>query len=417
MAALDGTNKLEALKVGLDLSTYEAASSSRRRVPEWLSTTISLLGFYAVIRLVLLLADVVAAHISTAGQLTGPIGFWDSHFYLEIAAHGYPHALAVSSGGLLTYSAAAFEPIFPAAIWLLRPFVGSYFSAGTLASVTGGAITTIVMWRFARCLFVAQNKNHDPLCVELGSAASKQATWTSAILVAAFPGMAIAWGLLYSESVGLALAAGCLLLLVKKRYAYAGFIGAIATATSPVAMMLVLACLAPAFEGLRRRKLSGAWIAVLLVPLGFVAFVVYVGARYGSALTWFRLEHQAWGASFDFGRGLGGGLLHVWRISALGPGWLEWGGCMAALVGLGAVISARMPGSVVAYCVGVTVLLATNPTLGFKPRFLCWLFPEIIALSSLMTRRGRFVCLAIFVGLLPIAFIAYTSLGNSLAQP
>ncbi len=392
-----------------------AVSPSLRHVPKWLNETILLLLVYTVIRLVLLLADVVAAHISTGGKLAGPIGFWDTHFYLEIAAHGYPHALGVSSVGGLTYSAAAFEPIFPAAIRTLRPFVGSYLTAGILASVIGGAVTTIVVWRLAKALF--ERTTQTMTCSASDLVQRQEAALTSTILVAAFPGMAIVWGLVYSESVGLALAAGCLLLLVKKRYVYAGLIGAVATATSPTALMLVFACLVPALQDLRQRKLSGAWISVLLVPLGFVVFLIYVGERYGSALIWFRLEHEAWGSSFDFGRGLGSALLHVWRITALGPGWLEWVGCIAAVVGLGAIIVARIPGSVVAYCVGVTLLLATNPTLGFKPRFLCWLFPELIALCFLLRRRARMVCLIMFVGLLSIAFIAYTSLGNSLAQP
>ena len=91
-----------------------AEEASERRPPSTL-TALELLGLYAAVRVVLLVADALAAHTSYAGALGGPLRSWDSHFYLGIAAHGYP-AAPVHVGGRLVYSPAGFEPVFPVLI-------------------------------------------------------------------------------------------------------------------------------------------------------------------------------------------------------------------------------------------------------------------------------------------------------------
>jgi hypothetical protein len=97
--------------------------------------------------------------------------------------------------------------------------------------------------------------------------------------------------------------------------------------------------------------------------------------------------------------------------------WLEWIGLVATVTGLIMIVRAGLPTSLITYSCAVTLLLATNSSLGLKPRCLCWLFPALIgAAAVLRERRSRFL-LAGFIGLLPILLIAYTVIGNSLAQP
>ena len=216
-----------------------------------------LLGVYAVVRLALLLADSLSAHVvpSYGGRLSGPILSWDSHFYLQLAEHGYP-AVAPVAGGQLTYSAANFGPTLPGLIRMVQWVGFSEVGAAMVVSVVSGAVATVLVWRLASDIYGQ----------DVGSKA--------AILFVTFPGMAIAWGLVYSECVGLALVAGSLLLMMRRRWVWAGIVGALATATNPAALPLVLAALVPTVQSLRARERPGALATVVLAPCGFLAYVL-----------------------------------------------------------------------------------------------------------------------------------------------
>ena len=181
----------------------------------------------------------------------------------------------------------------------------------TFVSLVSGAVAVVLVWRLGTALF------------------DEQVGRNAAILFTVFPGMAIAWGLFYSECVGLALVAGCLLLMVRERWVWAGVVGALATATNPAA-------LAPRAGGTRTHHPSAASSAsyrgslptVVLVPTGFLAYVVWLGVKYHDTLYWWHLNHQAWDTSVDFGRSLLTLLPHFWKLGLPGPAWLEWMGAV-----------------------------------------------------------------------------------------
>jgi hypothetical protein len=224
----------------------------------WAGPVLRLLGVYAVVRVVLLLADVLSAHLAYGGDLNGPLRSWDSHLYLQVAAHGYP-AVAPLLNGHYTYSTAAFEPVFPALVAIVTFAAVPPVAAAVVVSMVCGALATVLVWRLA---------------LELTDHAT---AWRSAVLFAVFPGMGVAWGLLYSECVGLALAAWCLLLMLRRRWLAAGVVGLLATATSPMALPLALAALVPVVQSLRRHRFPGAIVTVVLVPLGFLGFAAWLG--------------------------------------------------------------------------------------------------------------------------------------------
>lgn len=347
----------------------------------------------------LVLAAVVSAHIAYGGDFTAPLQIWDSGWYLRVAAHFYP-AVPPMAYGHLTYGAGAFEPVFPVLIRALEELSLPGLWAAFTVSVVSGAAAVVLVWYLAR-----------ELCDDT---TARRAT----VLFMVFPGMAIVWGLLYSECVGLALAAGCLLLLVRRRWLWAGLVGAAATATSALALPLALAALVAALGALRRGAPPWrALLAVVLIPAGFVAFAVGIGLYYHDLFFWWHLQHQAWGASVDFGRSLVVGLAHPARITSEGLGWLEWIGVLAVAGAVVALVRAKLAAPITIYCLGVFALLAFSASLGFKPRLLTWAFPCVIAVAATSRRRYCYALAVLFGCLLPVVFVVYTAFGNSVAQP
>jgi len=379
-----------------------AVSAPRRVAPSGTARrAAALLAAYAGVRLALLLADMVAAHRSYLGDLGGPLRSWDSHFYLDLAAHGYP-GVALSAHGHLTYGSPAFEPLFPLLIRLAALSGLSYLGAGLVVSLLGGALATLLVWR-------------------LGAAVVDEAVgWRAGLLFVVFPGVGLGWGLVYSECVGLALAAGCLLLMVRERWVWAGLVGALATATSPIALALALPPLWLAVRARRTHRPPRPLVAAGLVPAGFVLYAAWIGYRYHDALFLWHLQKQAWGTSLDFGRA---NLAMLGRVTSLGSrpvSWYEvlsWAGALLVVGAVVALFRARLPALVNVYCAGVFFLLFVVNNLGFRPRLLSWAFPALIAVAALL--RGRVYRTVVLVSalVLPLVFIVYTTLGNSTAQP
>ncbi len=268
-----------------------------------------------------------------------------------------------------------------------------------MVSIIAGAVSVVLVWRLGTVLFDQQ----------VGSIA--------ATLFVVFPGMAVAWGMTYSECVGLPLVAASLLAMVHKRWFWAGVAGALATATSPMALPLTLAAVIAAVPMLRRRTVPGALIAVVLIPLGFVAYVGFLGLRYHDLLYWWHLQHQAWGAQVDFGRSLLVLLVHPWSGGYQGRGWIEWVGLLTVVAAVVAMVRAKLPLFITGYCIASFGLMFVSNSLGFKPRFLVWAFPALIAVAAVTRRRAWQPIALTFAFTLPLVFLAYASLGNYMIQP
>ena len=362
------------------------------------SVLFRILAIYAAVRVATFVADVLAAHVGFGGNLNGPLTSWDSQYYIQIAAHGYP-AISPRAHGHLTYSVAGFEPMFPAFIKLLSFATTSFVSAAILVSVFAGAIATLIVWRLASALTGAT------------------VGFNAAVLFMVFPGMAIPWGMFYCESLGLAFVAGSLLLIYHKRWFWAGLVGAFATATSPLALALAPAALVPALISMRRRQRPTALVTVVMVPMGFFAFALWLGVRYHDALYWWHLQNQAWAATVDWGKGLILLLPHLWAGGYVGKSWLEWIGIVAVAGAVFALWRARLPGYINAYCASIFVLLFISNQLGFKPRLLTWAFPALIAVAFTLRARAWQALAIGFAVLLPIVLIAYATLGDAMIQP
>lgn len=262
---------------------------------------------YVASRLVALLAMWVAAtwfqtpagvghlHPSVADML----GLWDATWYRRIVENGYPQGLPTDPDtGLVTYSAWAFFPLFPLIVRALGAVGLGFTAAAVLLNLILGAVGTLLVWRIAG----------------LATHAAPQADRDRLALVAAclwcfYP----ATGILlmpYSEALALALTAGCLLLVMRRRYLLAsalilplGYTRAVAPAVG-VVVLVHLAARFAAEQPDRRRAFAGERVAVavlaLAVVVSAVAWPVTVGVLTGDALAFYEVQ-AVWGQRPDKG--------------------------------------------------------------------------------------------------------------------
>ena len=101
--------------------------------------------------------------------------------------------------------------------------------------------------------------------------AGPRAAGRAMVLTALFPGSFVL-SFAYSEAVLLALAAACLLMLIRHRWVWAGVLAAVATAGRPNAIALVVACGLAALVAIWKDREWKALVAPVLAPIGFVAF-------------------------------------------------------------------------------------------------------------------------------------------------
>jgi hypothetical protein len=96
---------------------------------------------------------------------------------------------------------------------------------------------------------------------------------------------------------------------------------------------------------------------------------------------------------------------------------MEWLGVLAVVGAVVALLRARPPVLIGVYCGAMFALMFVSNSLGFKPRFLSWAFPALIAVAALTRRRGWQPIAIAFAFLLPLVFLAYASFGNYMIQP
>ena len=120
----------------------------------------------------------------------------------------------------------------------------------------------------------------------------------------------------------------------------------------------------------------------------------------------------------------------VWLLGVAGLGLLvagvirivaiSNGAGLVTVVVAGAVVAlvkARPPLLITVYCGGLFVFMFVSNNLGFKPRFVSWAFPALIAVAAVTRRRGWQPIAIAFAMLLPVVFLAYATLGNYMIQP
>jgi hypothetical protein len=230
------------------------------------------------------------------GRALGSLAHWDSVWYLSIAQSGY--------GGRPTL--AAFFPLYPVAV---RTVAFNTLSSGALL-LAGYAVS-------AASFVVALVLLHRLVELELGARFARPVLWLVALWPASF-----FFSAAYSESLFLALSVGVFYAARTGRMPVAAGLCALATATRPTGVLLLLPL---AWMAWREGQLR--WLIV--APLGAVAFSGSLGLAGMRPLGWFDVE-RSWG--------------HVFK----GPFVGAWDAAVAGVRGAGQVLATAPVDRVVA---------------------------------------------------------------------
>ncbi|HET6867110.1 MAG TPA: mannosyltransferase family protein [Solirubrobacteraceae bacterium] len=408
MEASDHAEQLVPGAPGLDVSISAAPRTAYRRATAAISSARFALGVYLATRGLLLLVALVNGTLRHHA-FTHELSQWDGLWYRELADHGYPnHVLHVQS-------TLGFFPLYPMIVWAVsHAFVVpiahwqilSTTIAGVIVAGVGGAVATVLVQRLAASWW--------------GEQVSRRAV----LIFCLFPG-SVVLSMVYAEGIMLALAAGCLLALQRRRWVLAGVLAGLATAAEPQALVLVLVCAVSAALELRRHGLAGrrALLAPALSVVGAGAFAIFLWAWTGSPFASLIAQRDGWSEKTDvmalvhlaeqlgdqislrhfnhptidlnLAVGLGGAIVLIVLLVLVARNWRE------------------MSPEAIVYTLGIAWLGMTSEYVPPMPRLLITAFPAVIVVARYV--RGRAFTILLFVnGVALVGLSALTFVGTTL---
>jgi MFS family permease len=245
------------------------------------------IGVYLATRALLLLVALVNGTLRHHA-FTHELSQWDGLWYRMLADHGYPTHVSHVQTTL------GFFPVYPSIVWAVshvfvvpvaRYEILSSTIAGVIVSGIGGLVATVLVQRLAAGWW--------------GEHAGRKAV----LIFCLFPG-SVVFSMVYAEGILLPLAAGCILALQKRRWVLAGALAAVATATEPEALVLVVVCAVSAALELYRRGFADrsarrSLIAPALSVVGVGAFASFLWFWTGSPLASFIAQRDGWSEKTD----------------------------------------------------------------------------------------------------------------------
>jgi hypothetical protein len=297
---------------------------------------------------------------------------WDGVWYLRIVRDGYPTHVRPNVTYFVDDARAAFFPTYPMLVRFVdRLLPGGDVLAALLTNFLLGALAIFLIGLLARELFdidVAER---------------------TMILVAIFPGSFVL-SFAYTEALLLCVSAACMWFLLKRNWWLAGLFAAIGTATRPNGIALVAACAVASIVAIKERREWASLAAPLLAPIGFVAFMSWLGNHTGERGVWFRVQSEAWGEGTSFG------------ITALRRTWEAISRPLTSPTNTITAISVvtlllllwflrkhRLPSFMTAYVVVIVLLMILPETVTARPRFVFTAFPLFISAGVWFERDHR----------------------------
>jgi hypothetical protein len=324
------------------------------------------------------LADphIVDGSVTSTGSAVRPmldvLTSWDGLWYMDIVRNGYPEFVPDDVTYHMNEARAAFFPLFPALGRLFDIVLPGGDSLAVLVMNTLFGFVAVVLIGLLGFRLYGERVGR-----------------TTATLAALFPGSFVLT-FAYSESLMLMLAAACMLCLHDRRWLLAGVFAALTTATRPNGLAIVLCCLVAAAIAIRDDRDWRALASVLLAPIGFIAFQIWLGQHTGEAAVWFRVQREAWdeGASFGWtaikntveaiAQPLTSPTDTITAVSVVATVVLLWMGWKA-----------RLPIWMTAYSWAVIGLMLAPATVTARPRFLFTAFPLLIGAAVWFEQRHR----------------------------
>ncbi len=286
---------------------------------------------------------------------------WDGLWYMDIVRNGYPTSIPPNVTYFVDEARAAFFPLFPLlGRWFDRILPGGDSFAVLVMNTLLGLVALVLFALIAEFLY------------------GERVARTTATLGALFPGSFVLT-FAYSEALFLVLAAGCLLLLLHHEWVAAGVLAALGTATRPNGAALVVACAVAAFIAIRERRDWSALAAVLLAPVGFITFQVWLGQHTGEPGAWFRVQREAWGEGASFGlTALRRTVEAIWQPMTSPTDTITALSFAATVALLSFAWKAKLPWVLTAYSWAIVALMLVPATVTARPRFLFTAFPLLI---------------------------------------
>ncbi len=311
---------------------------------------------------------------SAVRPITNVLTSWDGLWYMDIVRHGYPEAVPPNITYFQNEARAAFFPLFPilgrAASWVIPG--GDTFAVLALNLILG-LIAVVLIGLLGQRLY--------------GERVGK----TTATLIALFPGSFVL-SFAYSEALMLVVAAACMLCLYDRRWIAAGAFAALTTATRPNGVAIVVACAVAAFLAIREER-ERDWrplTCVLLSPIGFITFQVWLGQHTGESGAWFRVQREAWGEGASFGWTAIKNSAEAITAPLTSPtDTITAISFAATLLLLWLAWHARLPWWLHAYSWTVIALMLAPATVTARPRFLFTAFPLLIGAARWYEERRR----------------------------
>ncbi len=204
---------------------------------------------------------------------------WDTGWYRRIVVEGYAYA------GPGRESNVAFFPLYPSLVRALTPLFPSHFHAGIFLSNA--------------CFLLALVVLHDAVRAKHGAAPARHA-----VLFALLSPAMVFFSAYYTESLFFLEVAVAFRCYERKNFWGAGLAGLCASATRTTGVVLLDAFgLAELVALARRREVFGwrylrARLPLLLVPLGLVAYMVFLKKTFGDPLVFTKVQ-EAWGRHAD----------------------------------------------------------------------------------------------------------------------
>ncbi|MGP3687048.1 glycosyltransferase family 39 protein [Streptomyces sp. IBSNAI002] len=318
---------------------------------------------------------------------------WDSVWYLGIAANGYGRTQMwpnPTTGTGSIQSDYAFFPLYPTLIRLVGSVLpGGLVPAGILVAWICAAVAAVGVYRIGERVI------------------GPRAGLLLVGLWAALP-HAVVLSLAYTEALLAALAAWALYALLRERWLWAAGLAVLAGLTRPTGLAVAAAVSVTALCAIlsRRSRAPEVWVAGLLAPAGWAAYVVAVGVRVRDPLGGYFAVQRQWGSRFDFGAGalrsaervLTGG--HVPLATTVTVVLLAAAGLLAMLLVLD-----RIPLPLLAYT--AILLLIAYGGAGFfesKPRFLLPAFPLLLPVAAVMARARPRTAVMVTAGLAGLSY-------------
>jgi hypothetical protein len=328
-----------------------------------------------------------------SGLLLSPARRWDAGWFLAVAQGGYD----------VPEPRTAFFPLYPLLIRVVGEPIDTLGLAGGHAFELAGVLVSLGAFMAALYLL------HRLTDLELGARAAD----TAVLLVALFP-TSFFLSAIYSESLFLALTVGCLYCARSGWWWRAALLGALASATRSQGILLLLPLAILVWQ---QRPAKRDAVALLLVPLGLVAFMVFLRATTSYGLLAPFKSHEEWSREFhgpivgvwegvksgvsSAGDALSGAPLNA-PVSGVRSGLVNLAAFAFGAVGVAGALR-RLPLAYSAYAlvgliVAISFPLDAEP-LKSLPRLVIVIFPAFMWAGLALTRRRNLVLAGSAAGL------------------